>query len=211
MRIKRTFAATMREALQIVKEEQGADAVILGNKKVPGGIELISAIDFDQQTFNNSKSEAELNAVSRPVDISVGGRPVGRPTGDPLESAKAKAPSSSMWTDTFEAQTFGGRTEPVLGPVVETQKKQPPLVSTQPDWLTHELSQHSTSASVRSEAAVRPRQSRADNAATATPQNRVKKHNARTVDQTSAQALSQKKASASMVNKQTASRAEKTG
>ena len=38
MRIKRTFAPTMRDALQLVKQEQGADAVILGNKKVPGGV-----------------------------------------------------------------------------------------------------------------------------------------------------------------------------
>ena len=48
MRIKRTYAATMREALALVKQEQGADAVILGNKKVPGGVEILSAIDFDQ-------------------------------------------------------------------------------------------------------------------------------------------------------------------
>ena len=59
MRIKRTFAATMRDALQQVKLEQGADAVILGNKKVPGGVELISAIDFDEQTFSGSASEKE--------------------------------------------------------------------------------------------------------------------------------------------------------
>ena len=35
MKIKRTFAPTMREALSLVKQEQGADAVILGNKKYP--------------------------------------------------------------------------------------------------------------------------------------------------------------------------------
>ena len=48
MKIKRTFAPTMREALQLVKQEQGADAVILGNNKVPGGVEILSAIDFDE-------------------------------------------------------------------------------------------------------------------------------------------------------------------
>ena len=48
MRIKRTFAPTMREALHLVKQEQGPDAVILGNKKVPGGVEILSAIDFDE-------------------------------------------------------------------------------------------------------------------------------------------------------------------
>lgn len=52
MRIKRTFAATMREALAQVKLEQGPDAVILGNKKVPGGVEILSAIDFDHQSVD---------------------------------------------------------------------------------------------------------------------------------------------------------------
>ncbi|MCK4710729.1 MAG: hypothetical protein KAU21_19095, partial [Gammaproteobacteria bacterium] len=52
MRIKRTYAATMREALAQVKLEQGPDAVILGNKKVPGGVEILSAIDFDHQSVD---------------------------------------------------------------------------------------------------------------------------------------------------------------
>ena len=34
--------------LQLVKQEQGPDAVILGNKKVAGGVEILSAIDFDE-------------------------------------------------------------------------------------------------------------------------------------------------------------------
>lgn len=52
MRIKRTYAATMREALAQVKLEQGPDAVILGNKKVPGGVEILSAIDFDHRNVD---------------------------------------------------------------------------------------------------------------------------------------------------------------
>ena len=39
----------MREALAQVKLEQGPDAVILGNKKVPGGVEILSAVDFDHR------------------------------------------------------------------------------------------------------------------------------------------------------------------
>ncbi len=52
MKIKRTYAATMREALAQVKLEQGADAVILGNKKVPGGVEILSAVDFDHEAVD---------------------------------------------------------------------------------------------------------------------------------------------------------------
>ena len=47
MKIKRFFAEDMRRGLQQVKETLGADAIILSNKKVNGGIELVAAVDPD--------------------------------------------------------------------------------------------------------------------------------------------------------------------
>ncbi|MGF1758359.1 flagellar biosynthesis protein FlhF [Photobacterium sagamiensis] len=47
MKIKRFFAKDMRTALSEVKEELGADAVIMSNKKVTGGVEIVAAIDTD--------------------------------------------------------------------------------------------------------------------------------------------------------------------
>jgi flagellar biosynthesis protein FlhF len=47
MKIKRFLAPTMREAIAQVRAEQGPDAVILSNKRVDGGIEIITAIDYD--------------------------------------------------------------------------------------------------------------------------------------------------------------------
>ncbi len=49
MKIKRFFAEDMRRGLQQVKETLGPDAIILSNKKVNGGIELVAAIDPDAQ------------------------------------------------------------------------------------------------------------------------------------------------------------------
>jgi flagellar biosynthesis protein FlhF len=48
MKIKRFVAATMREALAQVREEQGPDAVIISNRRCDGGIELITAVDYDE-------------------------------------------------------------------------------------------------------------------------------------------------------------------
>src|SRR5690625_1409111 len=48
MKIKRFFAVDMRQAIRQVREAQGPDAVILSSRSVDGGIEIISAIDFDQ-------------------------------------------------------------------------------------------------------------------------------------------------------------------
>ena len=55
MKIKRIFAKDMRQAIRQVRDEHGPEAVILSSKTVTGGVEVISAIDFDQETM-----EAEL-------------------------------------------------------------------------------------------------------------------------------------------------------
>lgn len=49
MKIKRFFAKDMRAALSQVKEELGADAVIMSNKKVTGGVEIVAAVDADTE------------------------------------------------------------------------------------------------------------------------------------------------------------------
>jgi flagellar biosynthesis protein FlhF len=56
MKIKRFVAGSMREAIRLVREEQGPDAVILSNRRVPEGIEVVAATDYDaalaQQALN---------------------------------------------------------------------------------------------------------------------------------------------------------------
>ncbi|MGL4829729.1 MAG: flagellar biosynthesis protein FlhF [Vibrio sp.] len=47
MKIKRFFAKDMKTALLQVKEELGVDAVIMSNKKVAGGVEIVAAVDGD--------------------------------------------------------------------------------------------------------------------------------------------------------------------
>jgi len=49
MKVKRFFAETMQEALRLVRDEMGADAVILSNQKVDGGVEIVTALDYDEQ------------------------------------------------------------------------------------------------------------------------------------------------------------------
>ena len=48
MKIKRFFAKDMRTALKEVKEELGADAVIMSNKKLADGVEIVAAMDNDR-------------------------------------------------------------------------------------------------------------------------------------------------------------------
>ncbi|MGZ8163554.1 MAG: flagellar biosynthesis protein FlhF [Methylobacter sp.] len=57
MKIKRFFAADIRQAMRMVKEELGADAVIMSNRTVDGGIEIVAAQDFDEQSIHNKLQE----------------------------------------------------------------------------------------------------------------------------------------------------------
>ena len=52
MKIKRFIANNMRQALQCVRKEQGPDAVILSNRRVDGGIEVVAAVDYDESLIN---------------------------------------------------------------------------------------------------------------------------------------------------------------
>ncbi len=53
MKIKRFFAPDIRQAMRMVKEELGADAVIMSNKSVDGGVEIVAARDFDEQLIQS--------------------------------------------------------------------------------------------------------------------------------------------------------------
>ena len=48
MKIKRFMDSDMRSVLKRVREDQGPDAVILSNRRVDGGIEVITAVDYDE-------------------------------------------------------------------------------------------------------------------------------------------------------------------
>lgn len=70
MKIKRYFAPDIRQAMRMVKEEQGPDAVILSNRRVEGGVEIVAAHDFDEQALHDKLSEridTPAPEVAKPV------------------------------------------------------------------------------------------------------------------------------------------------
>ena len=62
MKIKRFVAPNMKTAIAAVKKEIGEDAVILSNKSVPEGVELIAAVEFDEERF---QAEVEKKSAIR--------------------------------------------------------------------------------------------------------------------------------------------------
>ncbi|KZN70522.1 flagellar biosynthesis protein FlhF [Pseudoalteromonas luteoviolacea] len=66
MKIKRFFAKDMRTALKEVKDELGADAVIMSNKKLADGVEIVAAIDNDRVAAKPQEAAPQANVESAP-------------------------------------------------------------------------------------------------------------------------------------------------
>jgi len=65
MKIKRYFAPDVRQAMRMVRDAQGPDAVILSNKRVDGGIEIVAAIDYDESIFPRTAPSIDSQQGSR--------------------------------------------------------------------------------------------------------------------------------------------------
>ncbi|TAA40302.1 flagellar biosynthesis protein FlhF [Corallincola spongiicola] len=71
MKIKRFFAKDMRTALNEVKATLGADAVIMSNKKVTGGIEIVAAVDYDAAKKKTEKAAPAASMEGEPSFASL--------------------------------------------------------------------------------------------------------------------------------------------
>ena len=79
MKIKRFVASDMRQAMKLVREEQGPDAVILSTRRLPEGIEIIAALDYDEALVREAarhgtpapgSDEAPTPAVKAPTPVA---------------------------------------------------------------------------------------------------------------------------------------------
>ncbi len=108
MKIKRTVAPDMRTAMKMIREEQGPDAVILGNRRVPGGIEIVSAIDYEAGAVDSKNLFADDPVVPRP-----------------------RLPAVAL-----EAE-IDPEPEPALLPPPREREREPVLVAPQGKWDAH--------------------------------------------------------------------------
>ena len=101
MQVKRFFAADMRQAMKLVRDELGAEAAIIGNRRIAGGVELTAALDYKLSALAprvpNMELEDELRKtqsriVSAQAELSTRGDASGATNrqlfaGLPLDSA----------------------------------------------------------------------------------------------------------------------------
>jgi flagellar biosynthesis protein FlhF len=73
MKIVRHIAPDMRQAMRSIREQLGEDAVILSSRKVPEGVEVTAAVDFDASTMTGAQAEA-LTAAPLPTQPAAASR-----------------------------------------------------------------------------------------------------------------------------------------
>ncbi len=73
MKVKRLFGTDMRQAIRRVREELGPEAVILSNRRVNGGVEILAALEFDAAMLEQAEepSPEAPPAAAAPADPGV--------------------------------------------------------------------------------------------------------------------------------------------
>ncbi|PPE74081.1 flagellar biosynthesis protein FlhF [Solimonas fluminis] len=88
MKIKRFLAKNMREAIRLVREEQGPDAVILSNRRIDGGVEVVAAVDYDAALMQQAQRAATAAAEPPPPAVAPA------PAAPPVPRRAAPAPAA---------------------------------------------------------------------------------------------------------------------
>ena len=113
MQVKRFFAADMRQAMKLVRDELGADAAIIGNRRIAGGVELTAALDYTPQALAPRVPNMELEDELRK-------------TASRIVSAQAELSMRGDSDTTTNRQLFAGLPLTAAEPLVEpTFKEQP--------------------------------------------------------------------------------------
>lgn len=106
MKIKRFLAKDMRSALAQVKETLGSDAVIMSNKKVTGGIEIVAAVDYDEPKpkIATPKPTAQMFTDLSEERVTLGGQSMARSPNVRAQSQSNPAPAPDSLQALLERQ-----------------------------------------------------------------------------------------------------------
>lgn len=67
MKIKRFVAADMRSAMNLVRKEHGPDAVILSNRRIEEGIEIVAAANYDESAVQRALEASRRDIAPPPA------------------------------------------------------------------------------------------------------------------------------------------------
>ena len=104
MKIKRFVAPDMRQAMRHVREEQGADAVILSTRRLDDGIEIIAALDYDESLVREAARHGSpvvppVQAIEPPAPVA----DVPAPAASSLSRLWRRAPAAAQVSNDMPA------------------------------------------------------------------------------------------------------------
>jgi flagellar biosynthesis protein FlhF len=121
MKVRRITASNMQKALRKVSEEMGADAVILSNRKVAGGVEIVAADHYPTEPSTQVPAQ-DLPPMSRSEGLSLSERP--SRSAVPIETAhRPSASKLSASKPAKSVQTTSRQPQKRLGSVATTATK----------------------------------------------------------------------------------------
>lgn len=100
MNVKRYVAEDMRQALKQIRDELGPDAVILSNRRVEGGVEIIASVDSDAVTPQSASFEDKLADDKLELSSLAGAAGHFEPPKATVETQKPAAEATPQQDDT---------------------------------------------------------------------------------------------------------------
>ena len=97
MKIKRFVAQDMRQALRMVREALGDDAVILSNKSVEGGIEITAAVDLVDDVTPDTVDQRIPNSQNAAGEGASSNDASNRNDSDPLSDMRREMQGLRRW------------------------------------------------------------------------------------------------------------------
>lgn len=126
MKVRCYVAPDMRTALAAARREQGGDVIIVGQRRVEGGLELITAEQYDAAlltAFAPRSRAAPRSAAEPAVTVTPDLRPAGAVAGatakEPVAQARAAGANGTREVGTARSETLWTRE-----PVIEQMRKE---------------------------------------------------------------------------------------
>ncbi|WP_122869645.1 flagellar biosynthesis protein FlhF [Pseudomonas viridiflava] len=113
MQVKRFFAADMRQAMKLVRDELGAEAAIIGNRRIAGGVELTAALDYKLSALAPRVPNMELEDELRKTQSRI-------------VSAQAELNNRSDSDASVNLQLFSGKSISATDTHIEPTLAEPP-------------------------------------------------------------------------------------
>ncbi|KPY87669.1 Flagellar biosynthesis protein FlhF [Pseudomonas syringae pv. spinaceae] len=113
MQVKRFFAADMRQAMKLVRDELGAEAAIIGNRRIAGGVELTAALDYKLSALAPRVPNMELEDELRKTQSRI-------------VSAQAELNNRSDSDASINLQLFSGKPVSAADTHIEPTLEEPP-------------------------------------------------------------------------------------